>query len=148
MITYTWIVDTEVPVITTEAKDSDLGCNPVVVAPVFTGTDNCEGTITPDVDTDGPSNIGCEYTQTWTATYTDQCNRVAVPVSITRTWTQDTERPVISTDAVSTDLGCNPQTIVKPVFTGLDNCEGAFDPVVTTDGVDQRWMSLYPDMAG
>ena len=76
-ITYTWIIDTEAPVVRTEALSGDLGCNPVVVAPVFTGTDNCEGTITPNVTTTGPQINGCAYTQTWTASYTDACGNVA-----------------------------------------------------------------------
>ncbi|MCB9332805.1 MAG: hypothetical protein H6574_17165 [Lewinellaceae bacterium] len=42
-ITYTWTQDTEAPVISTTANSGDLGCNPTVVAPTFTGTDNCEG---------------------------------------------------------------------------------------------------------
>ena len=83
VITYTWIVDTEIPVISTEASSGALTCNPVVVAPVFTGTDNCEGVINPNVNTTGPQINGCAYTQTWTATYTDHCNNAAVPVSIT-----------------------------------------------------------------
>src|SRR5204862_2549840 len=83
--------------ITTTATSHGLGCNPTVVAPAFTGTDNCEGTIIPVVTTAGPTNSGCAYTQTWNANYTDGCNNAAAPVSITYTWTQDTEAPVITT---------------------------------------------------
>jgi len=153
-ITYTWTVDTELPVISTMAASGDLGCNPTVVAPVFTGTDNCEGTIVPAVTTDGPSNTGCAYTQTWNANYTDVCGNVAEQVSITYTWTVDTELPVISTMAASGDLGCNP-TVVAPVFTGTDNCEGTIVPAVTTDGPSntgcaytQTWNANYTDVCG
>jgi hypothetical protein len=153
-ITYTWTVDTEAPVLTTTAVSGDLGCNPTVVAPIFTGTDNCEGAITPVVSTDGATNNGCLYSQTWTATYTDACGNAATPVSITYTWTVDTEAPVLTTTAVSGDLGCNP-TVVAPIFTGTDNCEGAFTPVVTTDGAtnigclySQTWTANYTDACG
>jgi autotransporter-associated beta strand protein len=150
-ITYTWTQDASLPVITTTAVSGNLGCNPTVVAPVFTGTDNCEGNITPQVNTPGPTNNGCAYSQTWTATYTDGCGNVAIPVIITYTWTQDTGLPVITTTAVSGDLGCNP-TIVAPVFTGTDNCEGAFTPLVNTPGptnngcaYSQTWTATYTD---
>ncbi|MCO5258357.1 MAG: SprB repeat-containing protein, partial [Lentimicrobium sp.] len=84
-------IDTEAPVISTVAESADLGCNPTVVAPVFTGLDNCAGEFTPEVSTEGASNTGCAYTQTWTASYTDACGNAAAPVSITYTWTVDTE---------------------------------------------------------
>ena len=150
-ITYTWTQDTDAPVITTTATSDDLGCNPTVVAPAFTGTDNCEGTITPVVTTAGPTNTGCAYTQTWTANYTDACLNAATQVSITYTWTQDTDAPVITTTATSDDLGCNP-TVVAPAFTGTDNCEGTITPVVTTAGptntgcaYTQTWTANYTD---
>ncbi|MBK6348249.1 MAG: hypothetical protein IPF68_20360 [Bacteroidales bacterium] len=69
------------------------------------GTDNCDGSVTPDVNTAGPTNTGCSYSQTWTATYTDACGNAAIPVSVTYTWTQDFEVPVISTTATSGSLG-------------------------------------------
>jgi hypothetical protein len=153
-ITYTWTVDTDAPVLATEAKSGDLGCNPTVEAPVFTGTDNCEGTIVPVVSTNGPTNVGCAYTQTWTASYTDACGNTAEEVSITYTWTVDTEKPVLATEAKSGDLGCNP-TVEAPVFTGTDNCEGTIVPVVSTNGptnvgcaYTQTWTASYTDACG
>ncbi|MBW6491252.1 MAG: HYR domain-containing protein [Lentimicrobium sp.] len=155
-ITYTWTIDTELPVISTVAESGDLGCNPTAItAPEFTGLDNCEGAFTPDVATAGPTNDGCAYTQTWTATYTDDCGNIALPVEITYTWTIDTELPVISTVAESGDLGCNPTAITAPEFTGLDNCEGAFAPNVATEGptndgcaYTQTWIATYTDECG
>ena len=93
-VTYTWtytdgggnnhdwiytftIQDTQAPVITTTATNGNLGCNPTITEPVFTGTDNCEGTIIPAVTTEGPQNDGCVYTQTWSANYTDACGNAA-----------------------------------------------------------------------
>ncbi len=155
-ITYTWTQDTEAPVISTTASSGALpGCNPTVTAPVFTGLDNCDGVFDPIVTTAGPSNTGCEYTQTWNANYTDACGNPATEVSITYTWTQDTEAPVISTTATSGPLsGCNP-TVTAPAFTGLDNCDGVFDPVVTTAGptntgceYTQTWNANYTDACG
>ncbi|MEA5110565.1 MAG: choice-of-anchor L domain-containing protein, partial [Lentimicrobium sp.] len=147
-------VDTEAPVISTTAVSGDLGCNPEVVAPAFTGLDNCAGVFTPEVSTLGASNEGCAYTQTWTANYTGACGNAAAPVSITYTWTVDTELPVISTTAVSGDLGYNP-TVEAPEFTGLDNCTGVFAPVVSTDGpvadgcnYSQAWTANYTDACG
>jgi len=125
-----------------------------VKAPKFSGTDNCQGSITPVVTTSGPSNNGCDYTQTWTANYTDGCGNNADPISITYTWTVDTEKPVLSTTAISGNLGCNPSVLV-PSFTGTDNCEGMITPVVTTAGPNnngcaysQTWTANYTDNCG
>ncbi|MHC1775250.1 MAG: HYR domain-containing protein [Lentimicrobium sp.] len=154
LVTFNWTQDNTVPVIITTAANGSLGCNPTVTAPVFTGTDNCEGSITPVVTTAGPTHTGCDYSQTWTANYTDACGNSATPVSITYTWTQDTEVPVITTTAVSENLGCNP-TVTVPVFTGTDNCEGTITPVVNTAGptisgcdYSQSWTATYTDACG
>ena len=96
-ITYTWKVDTIAPVITTSDSSQYLGCNPIVVAPSFSGLDNCDGIFNPTVTSAGASNIGCMWSQTWTADYTDGCFNAAAPVSITYTWKVDTIAPVIST---------------------------------------------------
>ncbi len=155
-ITYTWKVDEEAPVISTLAESDDLGCNPEeIVPPVFTGLDNCDGEFEPEVETDGPESDGCNWSQTWTANYTDECGNPAEEVSITYTWKVDEEAPVISTLAESDDLGCNPEEIVPPVFTGLDNCDGEFEPEVETDGPEsdgcnwsQTWTANYTDECG
>ncbi len=154
-ITYTWTVDDVAPTLATTATNRDLGCNPAVVAPVFTGADNCEEQISPVVTTSGPTSMGCAYTQSWTANYTDACLNAAVPLTITYTWTVDTDKPVITTSAKDgNDLGCNPAVPV-PVFSGTDNCEGTIVPVVTTDGpthtdcmFTQTWTANYTDACG
>ncbi|MBE0639510.1 MAG: DNRLRE domain-containing protein [Bacteroidales bacterium] len=85
------IIDTEKPLITTTATNQYFGCNPTITAPVFTGSDNCEGTITPTVTTDGVTNTGCSFSQTWRANYTDVCGNQADEVSITYNWTVATQ---------------------------------------------------------
>jgi len=114
------------PVISTDAVSEDLGCNPTVEAPEFTGLDNCDGVFTPVVSTDGPvePDDACGlWSQTWTANYTDACDNDAEPVSITYTWKEDLVEPVISTDAEDTDFGCNP-TITAPVYRTSVHCFG------------------------
>ena len=154
-ITYTWTVDTEKPVIATTAVSEDKGCNPTIVAPTFTGTDNCEGDISANINVVEGAVVenGCSRSQTWTANYTDGCNNAADEVSITYTWTVDTEKPVIATTAVSEDKGCNP-TIVAPTFTGTDNCEGDIsDDITVVEGLvvengcsrSQTWTANYTD---
>ena len=112
------VTDNEKPVITTTAESGHLGCNPLVTPPVFSGSDNCGGTITPVVSTSGkqPYDEFCDQYQTWTATFTDAAGNVATEVSVTYIWTEDSKAPVIITEAVSGDLGCNPD-VVTPVFT-------------------------------
>ncbi len=148
------VVDTEKPLLATTATSRDLGCNPTVQAPIFTGTDNCEGDFDPEVTTEGSVQDGCAYSQTWTASHTDACGNAAEPVSITYTWTMDTEKPLLATTATSRDLGCNP-TVQAPIFTGTDNCQGDFDPEVITEGpvqdgcaYSQTWTASHTDACG
>ncbi|MBW6490324.1 MAG: T9SS type A sorting domain-containing protein [Lentimicrobium sp.] len=106
IVTLTWTIDAD-PMIFTEAVNDDFGCNPQITPPVFTGIDDCTVSFEPNVATDGPTNTGCLYTQTWTATYTDDNGNSATPVSITYTWTVVTA-PVIANLPAGGDLGCNP----------------------------------------
>ena len=79
----------------------------------------------------GTYDGGCSGTVTYTWTYTDGGGNSHDWIY---TFTiQDTQAPVITTTATNRDLGCNP-TVVAPVFTGLDNCVGVFEPIVTPDG--------------
>ncbi len=132
-------VDREAPVISTEASSGDLGCNPTVVPPIFTATDNCDDDLSPDVTDTGPmmsQDTGggqCEqYSQTWTANVSDGCGNDADEVSITWTWRIDSEAPLINTTDVSEDKGCGDPG--EPSFTAEDNCDGVLIPVVETDG--------------
>ncbi|WP_162919886.1 T9SS type A sorting domain-containing protein, partial [Hanstruepera ponticola] len=154
-VTYTWTVDTEAPVITTNGTSGDLGCNPEIVPPMFKADDNCAGEIDLEAETSGPTNDGCAYSQTWTANYTDPCGNVAETVSVTYTWTVDTEAPVITTNGTSGDLGCNPK-IDPPLFKVDDNCaESEMDLEAETSGptndgcaYSQTWTANYTDPCG
>ncbi|WP_191859416.1 T9SS type A sorting domain-containing protein, partial [Hanstruepera ponticola] len=155
-VTYTWTVDTEDPVITTNGISGDLGCNPEVVPPSFKVDDNCLDSDMPiQASTNGPTNNGCSYSQTWTANYTDACGNAAEEVSVTYTWTVDTEVPVITTNGVSGDLGCNPE-ITPPTFKVDDNClDDEMDLVPSTTGptndgcaYSQTWTANYTDACG
>ncbi|MBO4806755.1 MAG: hypothetical protein J5554_12010, partial [Paludibacteraceae bacterium] len=93
-ITYTWIVDTVAPIIITEAKTEFKGCDPVIEAPRFAVSDNCEGTFKLSADNVVVTDVkeeGYSRTQTWTATYVDGCGNVAEPVSVTYTWNVSSE---------------------------------------------------------
>ena len=148
-VTYTWTVDATKPVIATTAVSEDKGCNPTIVAPVFTLTEACSpGTI--DVVDGGVQGTGCAKSQTWTANFTDACNNVADQVSVTYTWTVDATKPVIATTAVSEDKGCNP-TIVAPVFTLTEACSPGTINVVdggvqgTGCAKSQTWTANFTD---
>ncbi|PNQ72964.1 hypothetical protein C1T31_08140, partial [Hanstruepera neustonica] len=152
--TYTWTVDMEAPVITTDNESGDLGCNPEVMAPMFGATDNC-GVGEPIVTTEGPTNDGCAYSQTWTANVTDNCGNQAEAVSITYTWTVDMEAPIITSNSESDDLGCNPDVIIPPLFKADDNCAGEVELEASTEGptndgctYSQTWTANYTDPCG
>ena len=149
-ITYHWI-EADKPVISTDAVDnSDLGCNPETIdAPMFSVADECNAEAVANVSTDGPTNNGCSYSQTWTATYSGICEDAA-SVSITYHWIE-ADKPVISTDAVdNSDLGCNPETIDAPMFSVADECNAEAVANVSTDGptnngcsYSQTWTATY-----
>ena len=124
--TLTWKVDTELPVISTLDQSGDLGCNPTVEAPTFTGLDNCDGVFEPEVSTLGPvePEDACGlWEQTWTANYTDDCENEALPVSIKYTWKVDTEAPQPLEPLADITFECNVPIIVpEPIF--MDNCDG------------------------
>ncbi|WP_250437116.1 hypothetical protein, partial [Hanstruepera flava] len=121
-VTYTWTVDTEAPVITSDSQSGDLGCNPEIVPPMFKVDDNCmDGDMDLESETEGPVADGCNYTQTWTANYTDACGNVAEALSVTYTWIE------------SEDIIANvPQDSGVGSCLSQDEVDAAFDAWVAT----------------
>ncbi|WP_425077194.1 vWA domain-containing protein, partial [Psychroserpens sp. S379A] len=123
------------PTISTTSVSGPIdGFCPEIIAPTFTVNHDCQGDPTPTVNTSGPTNNGCEFSQTWEASYahTGVCPAVAENVSITYTWFQDTTAPTINCPTEVIDLGedPNPQTLpteasVEAYIETLsnDNCE-------------------------
>jgi hypothetical protein len=148
-ITYTWTVDLIKPVIATTAQGGNKGCNPTIVAPIFTLTEACSPGDIVIVDS-GITGDGCAKSQTWTANFTDGCLNVADEVSITYTWTVDLIKPVIATTAQGGNKGCNP-TIVAPIFTLTEACSPGdiviVDSGITGDGCakSQTWTANFTD---
>ena len=134
-VTYTWTEDAKAPVIHTEAVSDHKGCNPTIVAPTFTVTDNCEGAFilpTEYVTTTGKTGDGCEKSQSWTANYTDGCDNPAEALTVTYYWTES-EQPVITTDLTDQTLGCD-ATVAPPTpadFTVIDDCNSSATATVT-----------------
>ena len=161
-VTYTWTEDTQKPVISVLTNSNpDGACNPTITAPTFKVNDNCAGEFALPADSVTVGEVvntsTCGRSQTWTAHYTDPCDNKANDVSVTYTWIEDHDAPVIYTEAVSDHKGCNP-TIVAPTFTVVDNCEGTFflhaDSVTTTGKTgtscekSQSWTAHYTDGCG
>ena len=69
----------------------ELGCNPenipVHTADDFTVNDESNADAVANVATNGPEGEGCAKSQTWTATYSNNCGS-ATPYEITYTWTR------------------------------------------------------------
>jgi hypothetical protein len=98
-VTYTWNEDTEPPVIV-PPPGGDRGCNnPITCDEVLaqtTVTDNCPHE-PPTVDCRyEDSRDGCIVTRTFTITATDKCGNQST-ATVTYTWNEDTEPPVIAT---------------------------------------------------
>ncbi|MFN8135055.1 MAG: hypothetical protein U0Z17_07470 [Bacteroidales bacterium] len=91
-VTYAWTMDAVKPIISTTAVSEFKGCNPTVVAPVFTLTEAYSpGTI--NVVDGGVLGTGCAKSPVWTCTFTDACNNGNDEKVITYTWTEDTHAP-------------------------------------------------------
>ncbi|MCR4859004.1 MAG: gliding motility-associated C-terminal domain-containing protein [Bacteroidales bacterium] len=173
-VTYTWTEDNNPPAITladgSQPDGHDWGYNPtIVIAPDFIYTDNCGGNESlplpaDSVTTNGPVNTDHSYSQTWIAHFTDPCGNSADPVSITYTWTESSDAPVITLDNDSQenghDWGCNP-TVVAPAFTFSDNCQGLENQILPADSVTdigiintsgcgrkRTWTAHYTDPCG
>ncbi len=134
-ITYIWTEDPIAPQIITPAESGDLGCNPDVVTPVFTIKADPAGCILSseiDVATAGPvaDTEGCGWSQSWTAAITDNCGNVATPVTITYTWTVDTEKPVITLLGDTEVSVCLGDDYTDAGATALDSCSGVLTPTV------------------
>ena len=159
-IEYTWTVDTEMSVINTTAESGNKGCNPTIVAPVFTGTDNCEGDISAKitVTTTGVHGSGCEKSQSWTANYTDGCNNKADEVVVTYTWTEDKTKPVITTELSNADKACNWDKSDAPKvtdFTLTESCDNTAQITLSagTEEINgckhsQTWTATCTDACG
>ncbi|MGE5424527.1 MAG: hypothetical protein ACM3N9_04135 [Syntrophothermus sp.] len=154
-VSYSWTEDHQAPQIISSANSSLFGCNATFTDPIFSGTDNCMGSFVPDVVTTGPiSANGCDFTQSWTATFTDACNNPATPVVVTYSWKTDTIKPEIINNSPGLATYCNP-TVTPPQFTGLDNCQGGFVPNVTPGSLlgcqcfnSQSWIANFTDDCG
>ncbi|MBD0833676.1 hypothetical protein, partial [Aestuariibaculum sediminum] len=77
----------------------DFGCEEPV-EPTFIATDNCSDNLVPTVT---PGEIvvdGCNRSQTWTATASDDCETPAEPISVTYNWI---DAPAITYDILPQD---------------------------------------------
>jgi hypothetical protein len=138
-----WQVDNEPPVI--EPPDGgDLGCNPVppecpIIIQQTTVTDNCLHE-PPTVDCRYEDRRdGCIVTRTFTITATDKCGNTST-ATVTYTWNEDTEPPVVNNVPDKYDLGCNPAEIpdcddLIRLFgiEAKDNCPHAGYPILNCE---------------
>jgi len=145
--TYTYTIAPTPFTIPATPNSSTVGCENLAVTPTTlpTVTDVCGNTLTPT----GPvKNIIACNTVSYTWSYRDCANNSQDWVY---TYTIIPQKPVITTTAVSGHLGMNP-VVVKPTFTGTDNCEGDItswiiepisDPVRNGCKFTQTWYADY-----
>ena len=139
------VSDNEKPVITYTSYDPQGSCNPDIKAPDFVASDNCtpDDELALDVKTDGKHNTtGCMYTQTWRANVKDNGDNAADEVTVTYTWKEDLDAPVVTGTLPDLDVeGCSLSGVSLPAgastisaFRSLgenvdvsDNCTAAAD---------------------
>jgi|GEM_PF-3742841 len=127
IVTYTWTDDDEAPQLTVP-DDEFLGCNPVKptmqsVMAASSVTDNCEATISVSA---GPITGDCTKSQTFTVIATDDCGDRSDTETVTFTWTEDNQAPMLTVPAGG-DLDCNPDALpsmqsVLDQSSVIDNC--------------------------
>ena len=137
-VEYVWTVDPEKPVINTTFASANLGCNPATIpTPTFTVSDNCAGNMdlpTDSITVTGPTSLGCTYTQSWRAHYSDPCGNKAKDTTITYTWTIDGTNPTFTVPkdtAVCRNI--DNTYIITPNVTGdvTDAADGCSTPTVS-----------------
>ena len=132
-ITYRWVQNAPAEITTNATDNDDLGANPTTVTPPeFTVTDECNASAAATVTTDGPTNIGENYSQTWTANYTPECGSAATPVSITYRWVQNDDSSVKKI-AVENTIFIYPNPVSKTLFVECAEAEKA--AVYTLNGL-------------
>ncbi|MDD6358177.1 MAG: hypothetical protein PUG15_08850, partial [Bacteroidales bacterium] len=132
-VTYTW-TETTAPSITANVSGDDLGCNPATIPTLtsadFTVTDACAANPLATVTSDAIQTNGCQKSQTWRANYTNACGQAAVEQTVTYTWKEDAENPVIGDIQTSVELTSANCTFTVPDFESTvmsattDNCGG------------------------
>ena len=123
-----------------EANDPEGACNPNIVAPTFSATDNCTPSSQLHIDVTSPGEVnteGCMYTQTWIANVKDASGNDADSVFVTYTWKRDLIPPTMTGSLPDiTAEGCSVENATIPApaatiaaFEGLgvgvdveDNC--------------------------
>jgi hypothetical protein len=129
-VVYTWNEDTEPPVID-PPDGGDLGCNPVppecpIIIQQTTVTDNCPH-LPPTVECRSEDRRdGCIVTRTFTITATDKCGNQST-ATVTYTWNEDTEPPVVNNVPETDKLPCNTRPtcdllIARHNIHAKDNC--------------------------
>ncbi|MCA1760139.1 MAG: GEVED domain-containing protein, partial [Bacteroidales bacterium] len=121
--TYTWTEEQIAPLLAGVPADEDLGCNPELPTcnANVTASDGCsEATV---VCTPGEiMKDGCERSQTFTYTATDDCGNT-VSATTTYTWTEDLTPPVWANVPADEDLGYNPELpTCDAEVTAFDEC--------------------------
>ncbi|MBI3720447.1 MAG: hypothetical protein HY252_17855, partial [Sphingobacteriales bacterium] len=122
-----WKEDKVAPVITTDGKGGDLGCNPTadaINAALGGATDNdhCDGTVQVAVSNSEVTG-DCNKSQTRTFTATDACGNSA-STSVTVTWKEDKVAPVFDNVPADATIDCGTAYPEVPVVTATDNCDG------------------------
>jgi len=161
MQTVSWTVDTNAPVITSASINTNLGCNPMTLpvvtnmAALITATDNCSLEATNITYQDAVTS--CGTTRTFIVAVIDGCGNEALQTN-TFTWTTDTNAPVITSDVIDTNLGCNPSTLpvatnLAALITATDNCTLAAtnitsQDVVTACGTTRTFIVTVADECG
>lgn len=141
---YYYVKDEEAPSLTVPTANLSIGCNPTLptvasVVAASSATDNCS---TPTITAEAGTITGtCEKSQTFTVTATDDCDNTDVK-TVTYTWTDDTEKPVIVDLADYSLEGFGTPWPASVVTTWTDNCSagGSITGVageVVTDGCIQ-----------
>ncbi|MFN5355782.1 MAG: hypothetical protein ACK5CT_04135, partial [Bacteroidota bacterium] len=148
--TVSWKVDTDAPVIThndpslINGGNEDLGCNPTAsdiegALGSATVADNCDASITLNVN-DGPVQTnGCinSKTRTWSAS--DACGNNATSFATTVTWKADTTTPTITLDGpqgANPSIGCNPSAQDIEDALGTASVSDACDNTLTATATD------------
>ncbi len=164
--TFTWNVDTQLPVITCPIN-TDLGCNPLdanadllpdAIPLSLAYTDNCSGNgNTTLYNVTASDNVGCQRSVTIDYYFTDACNNTGHCLK-TFTWTFDVTGPQFLTCPGTLSLGQDPPAItstqaILAAGTVTDDCTSTTvsavgGPITGTCTKMQTWTVTATDACG
>jgi hypothetical protein len=126
------------PVLANLPTGGDLGCNPDLPAcdGNVSASNEC-GSVPVTCSAGSISQNGCNHSQTFTYTATDECSGLSTSADVTYTW-QEVTAPVLANLPAGGNLGCNPTPPSCDANVSASNECGSVDVTCSAGSISQN----------